>query len=89
MTKAEQLTNYYNNVLKVNILNEELVKLELRLEDTNAQLDKAESINDDVLVEVLSATYNVLNEQRIDLALEKNRIEKELLEFERAASKAE
>ena len=88
-TKAELLEEYADNCGKVELLTKKIEDVNARCAEIDDRLDKAESINDESSVEFLSAMYNALTEFRIELELEKNKLEKEMLEFELAAMRAE
>jgi len=89
MTKKELFEKYADGVMQVELLNKKVDELNSRCADINEKIDEAESRNDTDSVEFLSCMYNALTEQRIELELEKNKKEREMLEFELAAVKAE
>ena len=89
MDKKNLFENYADGVLQLDLLNKKVNELNDRCADINQRIDEAELRNDTDSVEFLSCMYNSLTEQRIELELEKNKKERELLEFELAAIRAE
>ena len=90
MTKAELLENYTNNVMKVRELTDRIDKINSELAELDSLIDHLESIDAPAEeIEAASVGYNLRTKQRIELELEKNSLEREMLQFEYQAITAE
>ena len=88
-TKSTQLENFVHKSLQVELLDKKIDELENRCDEIDARLQYAEDSGDELSAEFLAAMYNALTEQKLELQLERNKIEKELLDFQLAALRAE
>ena len=83
MNKIEQLETYLLNAGKIEKLQDEIDLIEIELEAVGKSIEIAEQTNAaEGYIDYLAASYNNLNKKRIELALQKNKLEKDALMFE-------
>ena len=83
MSKIEQLETYLLNAGKIEKLQDEIDLIETELEAVGKSIKIAEQTNAvEGYIDYLAASYNNLNKKRIELALQKNKLEKDVLMFE-------
>ena len=83
MNKIEQLETYLLNAGKIEKLQDEIDLIEIELEAVGKSIKTAEKTNAvKEYIDYLAASYNNLNKKRIELALQKNKLEKDVLMFE-------
>ena len=83
MNKIEQLETYLLNAGKIEKLQDEIDLIETELEAVGKSIKIAEQTNAvEGYIDYLAASYNNLNKKRIELALQKNKLEKDVLMFE-------
>ena len=83
MNKIEQLETYLLNAGKIEKLQDEIDLIETELEAVGKSIEIAEQTNAaEEYIDYLAASYNNLNKKRIELALQKNKLEKDALLFE-------
>ena len=83
MNKLEQLETYLLNAGKIEKLQDEIDLIETELEAVGKSIKIAEQTNAvEGYIDYLAASYNNLNKKRIELALQKNKLEKDVLMFE-------
>ena len=83
MNKIEQLETYLLNAGKIEKLQDEIDLIEIELEAVGKSIKIAEKTNAvEEYIDYLAASYNNLNKKRIELALQKNKLEKDALMFE-------
>ena len=82
MNKIEQLETYLLNAGKIEKLQDEIDLIEIELEAVGKSIKIAEQTNAvEGYIDYLAASYNNLNKKRIELALQKNKLEKDVLIF--------
>ena len=83
MNKIEQLETYLLNAGKIEKLQDEIDLIATELEAVGKSIKIAEQTNAvEGYIDYLAASYNNLNKKRIELALQKNKLEKDVLMFE-------
>ena len=83
MNKIEQLETYLLNAGKIEKLQDEIDLIEIELEAVGKSIQTAEKTNAaEEYIDYLAVSYNNLNKKRIELALQKNKLEKDALMFE-------
>ena len=83
MNKIEQLETYLLNAGKIEKLQDEIDLIETELETVGKSIKIAEQTNAaEEYIDYLAVSYNKLNKKRIELALQKNKLEKDALMFE-------
>ena len=83
MNKIEQLETYLLNAGKIEKLQDEIDLIEIELEAVGKSIKIAEQTNAvEGYIDYLAVSYNNLNKKRIELALQKNKLEKDVLMFE-------
>ena len=83
MNKIEQLETYLLNAGKIEKLQDEIDLIETELEAVGKSIKIAEQTNAvEGYIDYLAVSYNNLNKKRIELALQKNELEKDVLMFE-------
>lgn len=83
MNKIEQLETYLLNAGKIEKLQDEIDLIETELEAVGKSIKIAEQTNAvEGYIDYLAVSYNNLNKKRIELALQKNKLEKDVLMFE-------
>ena len=83
MNKIEQLETYLLNAGKIEKLQDEIDLIEIELEAVGKSIKIAEQTNAvEGYIDYLAVSYNNLNKKRIELALQKNKLEKDALMFE-------
>ena len=83
MNKIEQLETYLLNAGKIEKLQDEIDLIEIELEAVGKSIETAEQTNAvEGYIDYLAVSYNNLNKKRIELALQKNKLEKDALMFE-------
>ena len=83
MNKIEQLETYLLNAGKIEKLQDEIDLIEIELEAVGKSIEIAEQTNAaEEYIDYLAVSYNNLNKKRIELALQKNKLEKDVLMFE-------
>ena len=83
MNKIEQLEAYLLNAGKIEKLQDEIDLIEIELEAVGKSIKIAEQTNAvEGYIDYLAVSYNNLNKKRIELALQKNKLEKDVLMFE-------
>ena len=83
MNKIEQLETYLLNEGKIEKLQDEIDLIETELETVGKSIKIAEQTNAaEEYIDYLAVSYNKLNKKRIELALQKNKLEKDALIFE-------
>ena len=83
MNKIEQLETYLLNAGKIEKLQDEINLIETELEAVGKSIKIAEQTNAvEGYIDYLAVSYNNLNKKRIELALQKNKLEKDVLMFE-------
>ena len=83
MNKIEQLETYLLNAGKIEKLQDEIDLIETELEAVGKSIKIAEQTNAvEGYIDYLAVSYNNLNKKRIELALQKNKLEKDALMFE-------
>ena len=83
VNKIEQLETYLLNAGKIEKLQDEIDLIEIELEAVGKSIKTAEKTNAaEEYIDYLAVSYNNLNKKRIELALQKNKLEKDALMFE-------